>query len=110
MARIPQQEIDDLRQRLSLVEVATSQDHKLKKQEQDSLVCQCPFHKEPPSSAITPSRNLFHCFGCGASGSALDWLIKTEHLSFLDGLVRLRELGKSQGLLASWVLSVLPVT
>ncbi|EGI3979560.1 toprim domain-containing protein [Escherichia coli] len=101
MARIPQKEIDDLKLRLSLVDVATSQGHKLKAQGKDSLVCLCPFHKEKtPSCAITPSKNLFHCFGCGASGSVLDWLIKTEHLTFLDGLVRLRELGKSQGLLA----------
>ncbi len=101
MARIPQQEIDDLKQRLSLVDVAASQGHKLKCQGKDSYVCLCPFHKEKtPSCTITPSKNLFHCFGCGASGSVLDWLIKTERLTFLDGLVRLRELGKSQGLLA----------
>ncbi|EEC0438258.1 toprim domain-containing protein [Salmonella enterica subsp. enterica] len=109
MARIPQQEIDDLKQRLSLVDVATSQGHKLKRQGKDSYVCLCPFHKEKtPSCTITPSKNLFHCFGCGASGSVLDWLIKTEHLTFLDGLVRLRELGKSQGLLASSPLAVVP--
>ncbi|EJX0634263.1 toprim domain-containing protein [Salmonella enterica] len=101
MARIPQQEIDDLKQRLSLVDVAVSQGHKLKCQSKDSYVCLCPFHKEKtPSCTITASRNLFHCFGCGASGSVLDWLIKTEHLTFLNGLVRLRELGKSLKLLA----------
>lgn len=79
MTRIPQQEIDDLKQRLSLADVATSQGHKLKKQGADSFVCLCPFHQEKtPSCTITPSKNLFHGFGCGASGSVLDWLIKTE--------------------------------
>jgi len=101
MARIPQQEIDDLKQRLSLADVAASQGHKLKRQGADSLVCLCPFHKEKtPSCVITPSKNLFHCFGCNAGGDVLEWLIKTEHLSFLNSLVRLRELGKSAGLLA----------
>jgi DNA primase catalytic core len=100
MARIPQQEIDELKRRLSLVDVAQSQGHKLKRQGKDSYVCLCPFHKEKtPSCVITPSKNLFHCFGCNAGGDVLEWLLKTEHLSFLDGLVRLRELGKSAGLL-----------
>ncbi len=101
MARIPQQEIDELKRRLSLVDVATSQGHKLKCQNKDSYVCLCPFHREKtPSCIITPSKNLFHCFGCGAGGDVLEWLTKTEHLTFLDSLVRLRELGKSLGLLA----------
>jgi DNA primase catalytic core len=100
MARIPQQEIDELKRCLSLVDVAQSQGHKLKRQGKDSYVCLCPFHKEKtPSCVITPSKNLFHCFGCNAGGDVLEWLLKTEHLSFLDGLVRLRELGKSAGLL-----------
>ena len=101
MARIPQQEIDDHKQRLSLADVAASQGHKLKRQGADSLVCLCPFQKEKtPSCVITPSKNLLHCFGCNAGGDVLEWLIKTEHLSFLNSLVRLRELGKSAGLLA----------
>ncbi|MEO3990788.1 CHC2 zinc finger domain-containing protein [Pseudocitrobacter cyperus] len=111
MACIPQQEIDDLKQRLSLVEVATSQGDKLKAQGKDSLVCLCSFHREkPPSCAITPSKNLFHCFGCGAYGSVLDWLIKTKHLTFLDGQHRLRALGKSPGLLAPSSVAAAPVT
>lgn len=93
MARIPQKEIDDLKQRLSLVDVAVSQGHKLKCQGKDSYVCLCPFHKEKtPSCFITPSKNLYHCFGCNAGGSVLDWLQHTERLTYPQALVRLREL------------------
>ncbi|AWH87799.1 CHC2 zinc finger domain-containing protein [Limnobaculum parvum] len=106
MPRIPEHEINELKQSLSLLSVAESQGHKFKKRGQDSYTCLCPFHQEKtPSLVVTPSKNLFHCFGCGASGSALDWLMKTEHLTFLNGLVRLRELGKSAGLLSQPVLS-----
>jgi len=43
----------------------------------------CPFHDDKtPSLKITPTKNLFHCFGCGAGGSVIDWVIKTQGVSF----------------------------
>ncbi|MZG24329.1 tyrosine-type recombinase/integrase [Dickeya dianthicola] len=71
----------------------------MKKQGADSYVCRCPFHQEnTPSCVITPSKNLYHCFGCGASGSVLDWLQHTERLTYPQTLLRLRELATLQGI------------
>ncbi|MBD2812574.1 toprim domain-containing protein, partial [Xenorhabdus sp. Vera] len=51
----------------------------------------CPFHQEKtPSMVITPSKNLYHCFGCNAGGSVLDWVMKTENLSLRHAVERLR--------------------
>ncbi|WP_143707619.1 CHC2 zinc finger domain-containing protein, partial [Xenorhabdus szentirmaii] len=51
----------------------------------------CPFHQEKtPSMVITPSKNLYHCFGCDAGGSVLDWVMKTEGLSLRHAVERLR--------------------
>lgn len=52
----------------------------------------CPFHKEKtPSFRIEPSRGTFHCFGCGVHGTAIDWVMKTENLGFVDAVNRLKE-------------------
>ncbi|CEK23775.1 DnaG primase-like (fragment) [Xenorhabdus nematophila AN6/1] len=50
----------------------------------------CPFHQEQTPMVITPSKNLYHCFGCGAGGSVLDWVMKTEGLSLRHAVERLR--------------------
>lgn len=90
------EELERLKQEVSLVAVAESQGHTLKRQGKDSYVCLCPFHREKtPSCIITPSKNLYHCFGCGAAGSVLDWLQRTESLTYPQTLVRLRELAGS---------------
>ncbi|MFP1787709.1 CHC2 zinc finger domain-containing protein [Lonsdalea quercina] len=74
-------ELARLKREVSLLSVAQHQGHRLKKQGDDSHACLCPFHQEKtPSCVITPSKNLYHCFGCGASGSVLDWLQHTERL------------------------------
>lgn len=78
MARIPKHELDDLKRHVSLLSLAQSQGHKLKKHGADSYVCQCPFHAEKtPSCVITPAKGLYHCFGCGAKGSVIDWQMNT---------------------------------
>lgn len=103
MPRIPKQELDALKKTVSLFSLAQSQGHKLKRQGKDSYVCLCPFHEEKtPSCVITPSKNLYHCFGCGASGSVIDWQMKTEQLSLPDAVKRLRE---TSGHLPSLVVS-----
>jgi len=67
-----------------------------------------PFHDEKtPSCVITPAKNLYHCFGCNAGGSVLDWVMKTEGLSFSRGVDRLRrELGEVPASLATEPMSV----
>lgn len=67
MPRIPKHEIDELKSSLSLLMLAESQGHKLKKQGKDYVML-CPFHTEKtPSMVISPAKNLYHCFGCGAA-------------------------------------------
>ncbi|WP_233965601.1 CHC2 zinc finger domain-containing protein [Pectobacterium versatile] len=111
MGRMTPAELARLKHEVSLLTVAQSQGHVLKKQGDDSHVCLCPFHREKtPSCVITPSKNLYHCFGCGASGSVLDWLQQTERLTYPQTLVRLRELaGTPSSLAAVPVLASPPV-
>ncbi|MCI4121461.1 CHC2 zinc finger domain-containing protein, partial [Dickeya dianthicola] len=102
MGRMTPAELEQLKRGVSLRAVAQSQGHTLKKQGADSYVCRCPFHQEnTPSCVITPSKNLYHCFGCGASGSVLDWLQHTERLTYPQTLLRLRELAGSASSLAA---------
>ncbi|MFP1764458.1 CHC2 zinc finger domain-containing protein [Lonsdalea quercina] len=102
MGRVTPAELTRLKREVSLLTVAQNQGHRLKKQGDDSVVCLCPFHQEKtPSCVITPSKNLYHCFGCGASGSVLDWLQQTERLTYPQTLVRLRELAGTASSLAA---------
>lgn len=52
----------------------------------------CPFHEgdDTPSLIVTPEKNLFHCFGCGASGSVIDWVMRTKGVSFRHAVELLR--------------------
>jgi len=90
MPRIPKQELDNLKRTIPLAAVAESQGHQLRKQGKD-LVLLCPFHQEStPSCVITPAKNLYHCFGCGAAGSVVDWIMKTENFSLPKAVLRLK--------------------
>ncbi|HEY4468695.1 MAG TPA: CHC2 zinc finger domain-containing protein [Klebsiella sp.] len=87
MARIPKYELEYLKKNLSLLSLVQSQGHKLKRQGPDSYVCLCPFYTEKtPSCAITPSREQWHCFGCGASGSVIDWQMKSTGQSLREAV------------------------
>lgn len=95
MARIPEAELQHLKATVSLVAVAQQQGRTLHKRGKDCVVL-CPFHQEKtPSCVISPEKNLYHCFGCDAGGSVLDWVMKTEGLSLHRAVDRLRgELGE----------------
>ena len=55
-----------------------------------SLKGLCPFHDEKtPSFNVNPTRGFFHCFGCGEGGDVIDFVMKTDHLSFSDAIERL---------------------
>ena len=55
------------------------------------LVGLCPFHPEKtPSFRVTPAKNLWHCFGCGKGGSAVDWLVATRGVSIREAFESLR--------------------
>ncbi len=85
MSLIPQNFIDELLDRTDIVEVIDSR-VKLKKAGKNYLAC-CPFHKEKtPSFSVSPDKQFYYCFGCGASGTALTFLLEYEHLGFIDAV------------------------
>jgi DNA primase len=82
MARLPDDTINKIKQDVSLLRLIENQGHQVTKQGKDYVVS-CPFHDEQtPSCVISPNTNLFNCFGCGAGGSVIDWVMKTQGLSF----------------------------
>ena len=83
MARIREDEIERLKQETSVARLVEAAGVELKRQGAD-LVGRCPFHEDKtPSLVITPSKNLWHCLGaCRAGGSVIDWVMKTEGVSF----------------------------
>ncbi len=92
--RIPQHFIDDLMQRVDIVEVIDSR-VPLKKAGREYQAC-CPFHNEKtPSFTVSPTKQFYHCFGCGAHGTALGFLMDYEHMEFVDAV---EELARSAGL------------
>lgn len=99
MARIAETELQHLKAAVSLAAVVQGQGRQLFKRGKD-LVTLCPFHDEKtPSMVISPAKNLYHCFGCNAGGSVLDWLMQSENLSLRKAVERLRaELGENPAL------------
>ncbi|MEN8762094.1 MAG: DNA primase [Thiogranum sp.] len=92
--RIPQSFIDDLLNRVDIVEVIDAR-VSLKKAGREYQAC-CPFHNEKtPSFTVSPGKQFYHCFGCGAHGSAVGFLMDYEHLEFPDAI---EELARSVGM------------
>jgi len=57
-----------------------------------SLVGLCPFHNEKtPSFSVSPDKQLYYCFGCGASGDVFDFVMQYERLEFVEAVERLAE-------------------
>ncbi|HAI2639046.1 TPA: toprim domain-containing protein [Escherichia coli] len=94
MARIPEAELQHLKAAVSLVAVVQAQGRQLVKKGKDFTTL-CPFHDEKtPSCVISPEKNLYHCFGCNAGGSVLNWVMQTEKLILRKAAERLKaELG-----------------
>lgn len=91
--RIPPAFIDDLLNRVDIVDVIDAR-VPLKKAGKEFQAC-CPFHNEKtPSFTVSPSKQFYHCFGCKASGSAITFLMEYEHLGFIDAV---EELAKQAG-------------
>ena len=58
----------------------------LKKAGKDYKAC-CPFHEEKtPSFTVVPTKQIYHCFGCGESGGIIDFVMKYDHLSFVEAI------------------------
>lgn len=90
---IPRQFIDELLTRVDVVEVINSR-FPLKKKGHEYTAC-CPFHSEKtPSFTVSPAKQFYHCFGCGANGSAISFLMEYEHYDFIEAIEQLaRDLG-----------------
>lgn len=57
-----------------------------------SLKCCCPFHNEKtPSFVVTPDKQLYHCFGCGAGGNVVNFIMEIEKLNFIEAITYLAE-------------------
>ena len=83
--RIPQTFIDELIARADIVEVIGSR-VPLKKAGREFKAC-CPFHDEKtPSFWVSPDKQFYHCFGCGAHGTALGFLMQYEQLPFPEAV------------------------
>ncbi|MFN2569687.1 MAG: CHC2 zinc finger domain-containing protein, partial [Candidatus Dormibacteria bacterium] len=91
MARIPDEEIDRLKAEVSLQRLAERRGIALRRHGAD-LLGLCPFHDDhEPSLVISPAKNLWHCLGaCGAGGSVIDWVMRTEGISFRHAVELLR--------------------
>jgi len=91
--RIPPAFIDDLLNRVDIVEVIDAR-VPLKKAGREYEAC-CPFHGEKtPSFKVSPTKQFYHCFGCGAHGTAVGFLMEYDHLSFVEAI---EELAKQAG-------------
>jgi DNA primase len=92
--RIPDSFIDELLARVDIVDVIERR-VPLKKAGREWTAC-CPFHNErSPSFYVSPAKQFFHCFGCGAHGSAIKFLMDYERLEFPDAI---EELAQAVGL------------
>lgn len=83
MARIADTELERLKREVSLVRLIEGQGHRLVSQGKD-LACRCPWHEgdQTPSCIVTPKTNLWHCFGCDAGGTVIDWVMRSHRVSF----------------------------
>ena len=90
---IPQGFIDELLARVDIVSVIDAR-VPLKKAGHEFKAC-CPFHNEKtPSFYVSPTKQFYHCFGCGAHGTAIGFLMEYERLEFPDAVEDLaRDLG-----------------
>jgi len=88
MGLIPQSFIDELIARADIVEVIGSR-VQLKKAGREFKAC-CPFHNEKSASFwVSPEKQFYHCFGCGAHGTVLRFLMEHDHMAFPEAVEEL---------------------
>ena len=92
--RIPRDFIDDLLARTDVVDIVDSR-VKLKKAGKNYQAC-CPFHNEKtPSFTVSQDKQFYHCFGCGAHGNAISFIMEFDRLEFVEAI---EELARIHGL------------
>jgi DNA primase len=86
--RIPEEKVNEIRQSIDIVDVISDY-VQLKKQGRNYFGL-CPFHGEStPSFSVSPDKQIFHCFGCGAGGNAYTFLMDIDGISFQEAVVKL---------------------
>src|SRR3569832_1759976 len=104
--RIPQQFIDELMSRIDIVALVDAR-VPLRKTGQN-YSARCPFHEEKsPSFTVSPTKQFYHCFGCGAHGTAIGFLMADVHLYFVEAV---QERAHQAGLVLPQSETVTPAT
>jgi len=86
--RIPEETIDLIRRSIDIVDVVS--DYVQLKKQGRNFFGLCPFHGEKtPSFSVSPEKQIYHCFGCGAGGNAFSFLMDIEGISFVEAAQRL---------------------
>lgn len=93
MARLSDTDLAKLKSEVSLLRLVESQGYQPKKHgTKGDYVISCPFHDDKtPSMVISSKKNVFNCFGCGESGTVIDWVMKTQGVSFRHAVTVLQE-------------------
>ncbi|GGJ09228.1 DNA primase [Alicyclobacillus cellulosilyticus] len=90
MRSIPDTLVDEIRSRVDIVDVIS--EYVPLRRSGRSYVGLCPFHNErTPSFSVSPERQVYHCFGCGASGTVIRFLMDIEGIGFPEAVARLAE-------------------
>lgn len=89
---IPHSTIEEVKERVDLAELISSYGVQLKPSSGGFVAC-CPFHHEKtPSFRINQDKGFYHCFGCGKSGTAIDFLMEYGGMGFVDAVMKLGEI------------------
>ncbi|MCF7807644.1 MAG: DNA primase [Candidatus Marinimicrobia bacterium] len=85
MARIPEHTIEQIREANDIVDVVS--DYVQLKRSGRNWFGRCPFHNEKtPSFSVSPDKQIYHCFGCGAGGNVINFIMEHERLEFISSV------------------------
>ena len=94
MMRFSQEIIEKVREACDVVEIVG--EHVSLKKSGQNFKGLCPFHSErTPSFTVSPAKQVYHCFGCGAGGNVISFVMQVENLSFVEAV---RSLAKRKGI------------
>ena len=101
MPRIPDAELEQIKRGTDLAALVRAKGVELRPHGGGHLAGKCPFHEDStPSFIVTPAKNLFHCLGCGAGGTVIDFVMRHDGLSFRHAVEVLRS-GRASALVAT---------
>jgi DNA primase catalytic core len=101
MPRIPDAELEQIKRGTDLAALVRAKGIELRPHGTGHLAGKCPFHEDStPSFIVTPGKNLFHCLGCGAGGTVIDFIMRHDGLSFRHAVEVLRN-GRASVLVAT---------